>query len=80
MNKKGWPEGTRAIHTLINVEEQAVFCKQHNMTEEELLAIEYEPEWNKQPLPLAGIIWKLELWCDLVDPTCIRCYPRECGG
>ena len=40
MSKESWREGTRVVHKC-NVDEWAKFCAQHNMTEEELLVIEY---------------------------------------
>ena len=40
MSKESWREGTRVV-LKCNVDEWATFCAQHNMTEEELLVIEY---------------------------------------
>jgi len=54
MNIERWREGTRAAHKL-NVAERAAFCEQNNMTELELLQIEYGEDWWKQPLPLPPI-------------------------
>jgi len=40
MSKESWRKGTRFV-LKCNVDEWATFCAQHNMTEEELLVIEY---------------------------------------
>ncbi|KAG2629994.1 hypothetical protein PVAP13_3KG472402 [Panicum virgatum] len=65
MNIERWREGTRAAHKL-NVAERATFCEQNNITELELLQIEYGEDWWKQPPPLPPITWKFELGKDLV--------------
>ena len=76
MNIERWREGTRAAHKL-NVAERAAFCEQNNMTELELLQIEYGEDWWKQPLPLPPIIWKFELGKDLVAPEQIPKLPTR---
>ncbi|KAG2562468.1 hypothetical protein PVAP13_8KG074601 [Panicum virgatum] len=76
MNIERWREGTRAAHKL-NVAERAAFCEQNNMTELELLQIEYGEDWWKQPLPLPPIIWKFELGKDLVAPEQILKLPTR---
>jgi len=76
MNIERWREETRAAHKL-NVAERAAFCEQNNMTELELLQIEYGEDWWKQPLPLPPIIWKFELGKDLVAPEQIPKLPTR---
>ncbi|KAG2577077.1 hypothetical protein PVAP13_6NG080030 [Panicum virgatum] len=76
MNIERWREGTRAAHKL-NVAERAAFCEQNNMTELELLQIEYGEDWWKQPLPLPPITWQFELGKDLVDPEQILKLPTR---
>lgn len=76
MNIERWREGTRAAHKL-NVAEWAAFCEQNNMTELELLQIEYGEDWWKQPLPLPPITWQFELGKDLVAPEQIPKLPTR---
>ncbi|KAG2582963.1 hypothetical protein PVAP13_6KG145212 [Panicum virgatum] len=76
MNIERWREGTRAAHKL-NVAERAAFFEQNNMTELELLQIEYGEDWWKQPLPLPPITWKFELGKDLVAPEQIPKLPTR---
>ncbi|KAG2534049.1 hypothetical protein PVAP13_9NG227722, partial [Panicum virgatum] len=76
MNIERWREGTRAAHKL-NVAERAAFCEQNNMTELELLQIEYGEDWWKQPLPLPPITWQFELGKDLVAPEQIPKLPTR---
>ncbi|KAG2584011.1 hypothetical protein PVAP13_6KG256506 [Panicum virgatum] len=64
MNIERWPE-------------RAAFCEQNNMTELELLQIEYGEDWWKQPLSLPPITWKFELGKDLVAPEQIPKLPTR---
>jgi len=67
MSMEKWQKRSRTVHKL-NVAERAAFCKQNNMTELDLLRIEYGEDWWKQPLPLAPITWQFALGKDLLPP------------
>ena len=54
MSMEKWQARSQTAHKL-NVAERAAFCKQNNMTELDLLRIEYGEDSWKQPLPVAPI-------------------------
>ena len=76
MSMEKWQVRSRTVHKL-NVAERAAFCKQNNMTELDLLRIEYGEDWWKQPLPLAPVTWQFALGKDLLLPKQTRMLPTR---